>query len=110
MFGVCLPANMLLWTTLKWLNIESKFVRGKLKYTKNDILINIPAHIWNEFDGLIIDPTRKITEFYMGELKNCDYTYLANQQEANNIEDMLLIHILSMFNTRANRKFRYLLD
>lgn len=65
---------------------------GKLQYTKKDSLVDIPVHFWNEFEGFVIDPTRKITEFYIGELESGEYTYFSNQQEAKNIEDMLLIH------------------
>lgn len=92
MCGVCLPANILLWTLLKKLKINSKLECGKLQYTKNQIFIEIPVHMWNEFDGRVIDPTRKITEFYMGELVSGEYSYLPNQQVAINLEDMLLIY------------------
>lgn len=35
---------------LKKLKIESKFVYEKLQFTKNNTLIDIPVHFWNEFN------------------------------------------------------------
>lgn len=91
MYGVCLPSNIILWTALNKLKIDSKFVCGKLQYIKNNIVVDIPIHFWIEIDNVVIDPTRKITEYYREEVKNGEYKFLPNQEELTSLGDIHMI-------------------
>lgn len=93
MYGVCLPASLLLFNHLK--NLGIKMMYGKLVY---DSLILAPVHIWTEIEGVKYDPTIAIAETYLTK-ENKSYfnvtecKYYPEDPIITNLEDRALMDI-----------------